>query len=148
MNDLFQCTCPTCGQPMPEADNETTFDRFWRDVPHKIGKEPARKAWGKLTSADRAEAHKGVKLFYSWFERTYKDASPLHPATYLNGKRWQDEAVSGHISQWSDPSQALADSIASGKTFLCTNISSAKARDLVHRGFVTRDQCKAVGISI
>lgn len=74
------------------------FDDFWSLVPHKIGKHNANKAWLKLNSADRALAQEHVTAFYAWFKATYPTASPLHPSTYLNGKRWHDvlENVKSH----------------------------------------------------
>ena len=74
---------------MPEQ-RKTSFDAFWHDCPHKIGKEPARKAWQKLSAGNQEAAHKAVKRFYEWFSKTYPTASPLHPSTYLNNKRWLD----------------------------------------------------------
>ena len=92
MNDLFQCKCPHCGQDMPDA-SDTPFSAFWASVPHKIGKANAEKAWRKLGKVEREQAASMVVAFYGWFAKTYPGASPLHPATYLNGKRWQDEGV-------------------------------------------------------
>lgn len=92
MNDLFSDTCPCCGRPY-EATASTGFDEFWQAVPQKIGKEQARKAWKKLNAPDRAQAAKMVKPFYAWFAKTYPTASPLHPSTYLNNKRWQDDGI-------------------------------------------------------
>lgn len=65
-------------------------DAFWPLVPHKVNKEASRKAWNKLKPNEREAAQKHVKAFYEWFKKTYPTASPLHPSTYLNGKRWQD----------------------------------------------------------
>jgi len=93
MTDLFNETCPCCGQSITQEQPSAPFEAFWTKVPHKIGKEAARKAWGKLAAQDRALASDRVGSFYAWFKRTYKDAAPLHPSTYLNGKRWQDEAL-------------------------------------------------------
>jgi len=86
---LFGHTCPHCGQDMPEQA-ATSFDAFWRDCPHKIGKVQAQKAWAKLTTANQDAAQGAVRRFYAWFRDKYPTASPLHPSTYLNNKRWLD----------------------------------------------------------
>lgn len=91
MTDLFETCCPHCRRPYDTI--RTDFVAFWEIVPHKIGKESAGRAWQKLSWPERAEAQARVRVFYEWFKRTYPTASPLHPATYLNGKRWQDEAI-------------------------------------------------------
>lgn len=95
MSDLFQSqTCPCCGQQMPEQQasvSETTFPAFWGLVPHKIGKAAAEKAWRKLSQQSRIKAQEGVQGWYAWFSKTYPTASPLHPSTYLNQRRWEDE---------------------------------------------------------
>ncbi len=90
--DLFQTTCPCCGQSMPD-EQDSPFDDFWHKVPHKIGKASAEKAWGKLKPQEKAEAKEKVHAFYVWFKKTYPTASPLHPSTYLNAKRWEDEGL-------------------------------------------------------
>lgn len=93
MRDLLTCTCPHCGQDMPESVTETTFADFWAKVPHKINKASAEKAWRKMGKAHQQDAARYVVAFYEWFAKTYSGASPLHPATYLNNRRWQDEGV-------------------------------------------------------
>lgn len=73
---------------------EDLFDRFWRLYPRKVGKANAQKAWGKLKvhSAlfDRMAAALAVwSVSADWT----KDGGQFipHPATWLNGKRWEDE---------------------------------------------------------
>mgnify|MGYP000259438425 CR=1 FL=1 len=144
MTDLFGCACPHCGQPMPEQD-EMSFTAFWSDVPHKIGKAETRMEWVKLTTAEKALAHKRVRLFYAWFKKVNKDASPLHPVRYLKHRRWEDETLP---QEWKtgDLVAIAAKSIKSGKSFLCGNISAARARECIAAGLVTETECKAVGV--
>lgn len=80
---------------VPQGDGEANlFDRFWEAYPRKKGKEAARRAWDKLApdlalcrvmSAALAEQKKSK----DWT----KDGGQYipYPATWLNGKRWQDE---------------------------------------------------------
>jgi hypothetical protein len=146
MNDLFNCTCPHCGQPMPDQA-ETSFDAFWSDVPHKIAKSAAQKRWARMSSADRKAAHDGVRGFYAWFKREYPTASPIHPATYLSNRRWEDERGGDKVPATdADKLKAAAKAIATGKRFLCTHIPSSRARDAIAARLVTEDQCRAVGV--
>jgi hypothetical protein len=41
-----------------------------------------------------------------------------------------------------------ADNIKTGKDFLCRNIPSTAARELVQRGIVTKDQCHRAGVAL
>jgi hypothetical protein len=92
MSDLFNENCPCCGRPY-ERQERADFKAFWAAVPRKIAKPAAEKAWRKLTAADRDAATEAVARFYRWFEREYPTASALHPATYLNNRRWEDDAI-------------------------------------------------------
>ena len=94
--DLFGETCPCCGQPVaPKQQQSASFPAFWAAVPHKVGKAAAEKAWRKLATADRLAATESVAVFYRWFSATYPTASAIHPASYLNGRRWEDEPIRG-----------------------------------------------------
>lgn len=94
MSELFDETCPCCGQPVaPKQQQSGSFQAFWAAVPHKVGKAASEKAWRKLTSADRLAATESVAVFYKWFAATYPTASAIHPASYLNGRRWEDEPI-------------------------------------------------------
>lgn len=93
MTDLFHETCPCCGQPIAPKQQQAAFAAFWDAVPHKIGKAAAEKAWRKLTPQDRVSARDNARAFYMWFSKTYPTASPVHPSTYLNGRRWEDEPI-------------------------------------------------------
>jgi len=146
MNDLFPDTCPHCGQAMPSAE-PADFDAFWEMVPHKIGKDPAKKAWRKLTATERKSAADGVQRFYRWFAKAYPSASALHPATYLNNRRWLDEGAQPLETVPRAHRLALvAKNIKSGKRFLCTQISAAQARECIAMQLVTEAQCREVGV--
>ena len=69
------------------------FDAFWAVWPNKSGKEPARKAWAKLNDDDRRKAQSFSASWFARWRQTYPTASPILPASYLNGRRWEDEAA-------------------------------------------------------
>lgn len=65
------------------------FEQFWNAFPNRVAKKAAQKSWSKaITLAEPNEIIAGVER--------YKSAKPsgqawLHPATFLNGMRWEDE---------------------------------------------------------
>jgi hypothetical protein len=73
--------------------NPEFFERFWSAYPRKVGKGNARKAWQKhgcdtlidviMTALDK------YKLCRQW-QKDSGDFIP-HPATWLNGSRWEDD---------------------------------------------------------
>lgn len=65
------------------------FEKFWEAYDNKRSKEPAMKAWKRLTKEEKEAAIKRIP--------EYKEDCRLHerqmkyPATYLNQKTWQDD---------------------------------------------------------
>lgn len=108
MSDLFNTDthCQCCGQPLPEASVAPGFAEFWQRVPHKIAKAQAEKNWKKLSKAQRALAAERVSEFYSRWQKAHPTASPLHPATYLSHRRWEDLEPETHATSQHDPERA------------------------------------------
>lgn len=77
----------------PPADG---FDEFWTLYPRHEGKAAARKAWRKLCPLPPLEAIRTAlewqRCSTHWLERGGQFIP--HPATYLNGRRWEDEPPS------------------------------------------------------
>lgn len=70
------------------------FDRFWKAYPKKKAKERARRAWAKLAPdlelcRVMSAALDRDKQSPEW--RKDGGAYIPHPATWLNGRRWEDE---------------------------------------------------------
>lgn len=80
---------PTSKKPSPQqsrGSSEREFEKFWQDYPHrngKIGKQPARVAWRKLSVEDRREAIEGLSLYGQVTNGFAKD-----PERYLKHKLW------------------------------------------------------------
>lgn len=80
--------------PKPPAGGDEGFDQFWLAYPNKKGKEVAKKAWSKIkpneylleTILIAVEMHKKSA---DW-QKSGGQFIP-HPATWLNGRRWEDE---------------------------------------------------------
>lgn len=85
-------------------DAPEEFGEFWRAYPRRISKEPARRAWSKMTPEERRDAitalNAHVKL---WTEKQTEIKFIPHPSTWLRAKRWQDEvAPIGWRDKWAD----------------------------------------------
>lgn len=73
------------------------FDRFWALYPKKKGKEQARRAWKKLDpdmELCRAMSAALKRDRNSWAWRKQSGEFIPYPATWLNGRRWEDEPSS------------------------------------------------------
>lgn len=75
-----------------------TFDKFWQAYPNRKAKANALKAWNKIKPdssllAKILESLEVAKSSDGW----KKDGGKFipHPATWLNGKRWEDEVGGG-----------------------------------------------------
>jgi hypothetical protein len=70
------------------------FEEFWKAYPKKKAKEAARKAWVKLKPDETLgkeiiQAVMENSKSKDWLKENGKYIP--YPATYLNGKRWEDE---------------------------------------------------------
>uniref|UniRef100_A0AAU6W4K6 Phage replication protein n=1 Tax=Pseudomonas phage Aurca01 TaxID=3138527 RepID=A0AAU6W4K6_9VIRU len=83
--------------PTPPASSSPTddlFPKFWKLYPNKKGKTAAEKAWKKLKVNDDLFALIAQGLAKQCASLAWtKDGGQFipHPATWLNGKRWEDE---------------------------------------------------------
>ena len=106
LKTVQQIATPSCDTPTPtptpvvkekggNGGKENGFDRFWASCPRKIGKAAAEKAWCKLAPDDALQQTllEAVRTQARW-PQWVKDGGQFipHPATWLNGKRWLDEA--------------------------------------------------------
>ena len=73
----------------------TEFDEFWKAYPRRIDKKKAQRAWTKL----RPPPLKAILDALAWQRELpdwRKDSGAFvpYPASYLNGRRWEDEPPS------------------------------------------------------
>lgn len=75
-----------------EIDTHPDFVAFWDAYPRKTDKGHARKAWAKAVRAgtDPARITAGAKAYRE--DPTRSTQFTAHPATWLNGERWNDQA--------------------------------------------------------
>jgi hypothetical protein len=69
------------------------FDDFWQRYPLHVGKQAARRAWGKLGPSPPLGQIVDALAWQRESPRWREDGGRYvpHPATYLNGRRWEDE---------------------------------------------------------
>ena len=87
-----------------KVDLKIEFNKFWEKYGLKVGKAKAMKSWMRLSAKDRAAVLENVEL---WVQAHPDTKFRCHPATYLNGRRWEDE-LPEHIkpvvkSGWAKP---------------------------------------------
>ena len=97
-----------------EAQIEERFNRFWGSYPRKVQKIDARRAFHKLDPEEELlgaiiKAVEASKKSKAWQDEG--GAFIPYPATYLNGRRWEDEeperkAESPRFANY-DPEEAL-----------------------------------------
>ena len=68
------------------------FDRFWNAYPRKVGKGQARRAW--LAAIRKAKPERIIDAVKAQRFDLREQYQP-HPATWLNGERWLDQAQTG-----------------------------------------------------
>jgi hypothetical protein len=70
-----------------ESKKEISFDDFWSLYPKKVGKPLALKAWAKLDGKTHGIVIEAIRIYRFSPDRQFIP----HPATWLNGRRWEDE---------------------------------------------------------
>ena len=90
---LFSADAPTPAEKRKAEPDR--FDDFWRIYPRRTAKGDARKAWAKAVRKHPPDAIlRAAERFAKASAGTEARFIP-HPATWLNGERWGDEAVGG-----------------------------------------------------
>lgn len=70
---------------------DDTFDWFWKLYPNKKAKKDALVMWNRLDSKEKTLAVDWLqKYIVYWKKKAIEKQFLPHPATWLNGKRWED----------------------------------------------------------
>jgi hypothetical protein len=79
-----------------KKDSFVGFDEFWQACPRRIGKAAAEKAYAKaLKQASHETIMAGIRRYAA--SRAGQDEQyTVHPATWLNQGRWDDEPATGY----------------------------------------------------
>jgi hypothetical protein len=81
----------------PDPAVLAAFERFYQAYPRRVAKQKGLDAWLKLSP--RTELIPVIMVAVERYAAEVRDTEPkfiLHPATWLNGKRWEDEPVNGN----------------------------------------------------
>lgn len=84
--------------PKPKPISTTSFSTFWTAYPRKAGKAQAGKAWQKLNPDSTLQGRIFEALEWQRQQVEWqKDGGKFipHAATWLNGRRWEDEPPQG-----------------------------------------------------
>ena len=83
--------------PVKKVDEDPLFQKFWEAYPRRVGKQAARKAWLKL-KADEVLSDTIVEAVRRYcLTKQWKDVQFIpHPASFLNGARWEDDIPPPH----------------------------------------------------
>ena len=74
---------------------QPTFDDFWLLYPRRVAKKAARLAWARID----ANLHIPVLCACAAWRPIWMQRDPEympHPASWLNGERWEDELPTGY----------------------------------------------------
>lgn len=89
----YPTTYPSTTTPRKSAVfDEGAFNSFWAEYPNKTAKQAAIKAWKKIAPKDDllVKIIGGLKRYSQSVDG--KDKQYIaHPASWLNGRRWEDE---------------------------------------------------------
>lgn len=78
--------------PCAAGPKAPSFDDFWSAWPlAKVGKDAARKAFGRLSPQQRTSATAQAPGWCGAWHAANPRLNDIHPSTYLNNKRWEDE---------------------------------------------------------
>lgn len=79
-----------------EVVTDFDFDDFWALYPRRVAKKDARNAWNKIGPKHRPQI---LAALFEW-ARIWNARGEVqyipHPATWLNGERWEDDFPPDH----------------------------------------------------
>lgn len=81
---------PIALKEIKEKEKYILFDNFWGIYGYKVSRQDAEKAWGKLSESEKLEC---ISKLPEWikYQKSQTWKKMPHAATFLNGKRWNDE---------------------------------------------------------
>jgi hypothetical protein len=81
------------------------FAEFWAAYPRKTDKAKSRKAWDKAAKKKDPDFLIAAAGLYANAKRGTEQRFILHPSTWLNGERWEDEDRPAVLAVVNDPSE-------------------------------------------
>ena len=98
---------PTAAEPEAQSRyareleaHEQSFAIFWAKYPRKVSKQEAFKAWKNLTKKAQKAATDAIDAHRDYWLKTDREKDKIpHAATWLRGKRWEDEVNFTPVAQ-------------------------------------------------
>jgi hypothetical protein len=77
------------------------FDQFYQHYPRKVARREAEKAWARLSLQDKQKAVDALPTHVKYWDIKGTDKHFIpHPASWLNGARFEDELdLAEHVPQ-------------------------------------------------
>jgi len=113
-----------------EPDLQIEFSDFWGMYPRRVAKKDARRAWGKIPAIEHPTI---LTALFEW-RRIWADGGTddqhiPHPATWLNGERWEDEFPRWHRPYTEkSPAVRLAEEKQADRKFMPAHVREALAK--------------------
>lgn len=99
---IVKSSCPS----MTPALSDQMFERFWQAYPRKVSKSAAQKAFTKLKVTQTLLDKMLVQIERAKQTKQWQDPQYIpHPATWLNGRRWEDELTESAINSEKEEKQ-------------------------------------------
>lgn len=95
-----------------EKNLSDLFEVFWKEYPVKVGKKPSREKWLRKVTPELAERIIENVRKRKTSDRNWLRGFIVHPTTYLNQERWDDEIQLEHAPA---PNLALGTPYVKGK---------------------------------
>lgn len=127
-----------------KIEKETLFDSFWNLYDKKQGRDVALKSWMKI---DLLEMEIIIQVIPNYVKSTPDKTFRKNPATYLNGKHWNDEIIFKPLNNFNNgttPRKTLAEQ-ADEITARVLGINPTQAGNDEHtdKDFEEADWCNA-----
>lgn len=75
-----------------EIEEDLPFSDFWVIWPKRVARKDALQVWGNMSAADRRAALDAVPYHLALWQAEGRGTKMYpHPATWLRGRRWEDE---------------------------------------------------------
>ena len=138
---------------MSQSATHTSFDfddfvdRFLEKHPRPGCREATEEALRRALDegADQDQLIRAAEA-YGKEQAGNQPAFIAYSENWLRRGRWKAHLPKPKASE-EEVAQALAESIRSGKRWVAAHVSAHRARELIARGLVTREECEAAGLS-
>lgn len=92
MTNVIDLKMAAAGDTQNPDSPSLTFLDFWRIYPRKVARMDAEKAWAKIQLGDHPKILAALERHKQSDQWTRDNGRFIvYPATYLNGRRWEDE---------------------------------------------------------